>query len=180
MSEPTLPYWFPVATLLLGFFTKALFDWLDHRRTMAREREARKDARRAALGERRANFQRQTLLDLQDALARVQRCAASLHMEDRRVFHEKGQWQKHLYSEGLSEADRAAQVQSSMLMVRVRDEAVRALVEKVKSAAVSSSFTQGLEQSNDLLDQMGQLGEAANRRIGEVLRQLDDEDDQRA
>src|SRR5687768_4612193 len=68
--------WFPVFTLLLGYGTKAFSDWFQHRRAREREREARDAARRDQLFERRTSFQRQTLLDLQEAIMRLTRTTA--------------------------------------------------------------------------------------------------------
>ena len=56
----------PIGTLILGYATKSVSDWLDFRRTREREREARRENRRDQLFERRNAFQRQILLDLQD------------------------------------------------------------------------------------------------------------------
>jgi hypothetical protein len=69
MADPTpiaSASWFPVLTLLLGFVTASISDWLRDRRAGLREREARETGRREQLFQRRTTFQRQTLLELQE------------------------------------------------------------------------------------------------------------------
>ena len=63
--------WFPVVTTLLGFITAGIFEWLRDNRTSERERRARDANRQAQLLDRRATFQRETLINLQDAVART-------------------------------------------------------------------------------------------------------------
>jgi hypothetical protein len=48
-----MPTWLPpIITFLLGFGTKRLTDWAQHRRTVERERAARKATRREQLLDR--------------------------------------------------------------------------------------------------------------------------------
>lgn len=81
---------FPVATLLLGYLTKAVSDWIQHRRTTEREREARREARLEKLAERRITFQRQTLLDLQEAMMQLIRSAGATHFQEVAAFRKDG------------------------------------------------------------------------------------------
>jgi hypothetical protein len=81
MPEITTSSWFPVLTLLLGYATKSLTDWLEHRRNTRREREAREAVRRDQRFERRTSFQRQTLLDLQEASMQLARSVGAIHIK---------------------------------------------------------------------------------------------------
>ena len=65
---PNLAGVLPVVSLLLGYGMKYLEDRIQHNRTLERERETRAALRKDAFAERRSQFQRQTLLDLQPAL----------------------------------------------------------------------------------------------------------------
>ena len=177
---PDTTNWFPVVTLLAGFFTKALFDWLDHRRTRERERSAREAARHEQLLERRMAFQRQTLLDLQEAVLRLQRSTGAMNVEDVMAHRDTGKWQKQLYTDGLSDAFMEQQRQTTMLAVRVRDDSVREMVEALKRGCSAMAFAR-TENDNELtMTEMMALGDRLNQRIGELLRQMDDEEDQRA
>ena len=91
MAEATVG-WFPVLTLLLGYAVKAASDWLQHRRTSERERQAREAARQDQLFERRTTFQRQTLLDLQEAVMRLARSSGAMHHQDVMAFRKTGKW----------------------------------------------------------------------------------------
>ena len=69
--------WFPVFTLLLGatiaLISGVITSLLQHRLTSQRERETRRELRRDQLAERRADFQRETLIQLQEATTDLSR-----------------------------------------------------------------------------------------------------------
>jgi hypothetical protein len=123
--------WLPVATLLIGYLTKSVSEWVQYRRASARERmqheytsererEARDALRRDQLFERRNTFQRQTLLDLQENLTLLGRTIGEMSIHDRRAYRETSEWQKQLYGDDLAERNRVAQARTGMLGVRVR------------------------------------------------------------
>lgn len=71
--------WFPVFMLLLGAAITVLIGAIENRRTLRRDREAREDARREKLLEHRNEFQRDSLVQLQEAMfelgrARLPKC----------------------------------------------------------------------------------------------------------
>jgi hypothetical protein len=81
-AQPASLNWLlSVGTLLLGYLTKSISDWFDFRRVSKREREAREEARRDKLFERRVEFQRATLLDLQGELMNLVRTASQMHVQ---------------------------------------------------------------------------------------------------
>jgi hypothetical protein len=166
--------WFPVFTLLVGYVTKASTDWLQHRSTAERERQAREAARRDQLAERRAAFQRQTLLDLQEAIMQLVRTAGAMHYEDVMAFRTTGKWQKQLIGEELAEKSRLANARTSMLAVRVRDDSARDLVQIVKDHATATVMSGSQEEGDRAMASMGAAFEDLNQRIGEILRTLDD------
>jgi hypothetical protein len=174
MAETTVG-WFPVFTLLLGYAVKAVSDWLQHRRTSERERQAREAARQDQLFERRTAFQRQTLLDLQEAALQLVRTAGAMNHQDVMAFRKTGKWQKQLYDEALSEDSRLANARTSMLAVRVRDDSVRDLMAVVKNHAWNAGMCASLEEGDRALNAMAAEFEKLNQRIGEILRKLDDE-----
>src|ERR1700680_2831546 len=135
-AQPASLNWLlSVETLLLGYLTKSISDWLDFRRISKREREAREEARRDKLFERRVEFQRATLLDLQEAVMNLVRTASQMHVQDIKAHNETGIWQRQLFGEELSEAARLAHARVALLSVRVRDEAVRNLVDDINQGA---------------------------------------------
>src|ERR1700745_2000812 len=123
MPNITTSSWFPVLTLLIGFATKSLMDWLQHRHTAKREREAREAVRRDQLFERRTSFQRETLLALQEASMQLARSVGAIHHQDEMAYRSSGKWSKQLLSDELDEGNRLAQARTGMVGARGRDRA---------------------------------------------------------
>jgi hypothetical protein len=173
MSDIPSSSWFPVLTLLIGYLTKYLTDWLQFRRSMQREREARENTRRDELLARRNTFQRETLLALQEAFMQLNRATGAINHQDNIAGQAGGRQQ---LPDGLSEGYHAAQTRTSMLVSRVRDARVRELVEKLRQFSVDSTMggTQG--DRNRAMAAMAELYDPLNQRIGEILRTLDDAD----
>jgi hypothetical protein len=166
--------WFPVLTLILGFGASSLAELLRDRRLLNRERESREALRRGQAIERSTNFQRQTLLDLQDALFQLARAAGASYHQDLMAYRQTGQWQKQLLPDGSAEAVRLAQARTSILHVRVADVGVRELVCRFKAEVVAVLMSPGLAESEYSHASMGTTFEEINQRIGEILRSLDE------
>jgi hypothetical protein len=82
MTVAWLPMVLPVVTLILGFAISAVTDWIKYPRDSERERAARLETRRDQLSEQRRSFQRQTLLDLQEAIQDLARATGAAHVQD--------------------------------------------------------------------------------------------------
>jgi hypothetical protein len=173
--EETTVGWFPVFTLLLGYAAKTFADWVQHRRTSELERAARAEARQDQLFERRTTFQRQTLLDLQDTIMQLMRTTGQMHHQDLMDFRKTGEWHKQLYPEEVSEIDRLANARTTVLAVRVSDESVRGLVAAVKDHATKVGISRSKEACELEMDAAMVEFERLNQRVGEVLRELDDD-----
>lgn len=178
MAESTTAYWFPVVTLLIGYATKSLTDWFDHKRKSKQEKEAREFIRRDKVIERRTEFQRKTLLEFQDVIIDLARTTGQMQFHDIRTFRATGQWQKQLYPEDLAEANRLAMARISTLGVRIRDAHARELTERLKTHCAQVGATRTENESRNEMTEMTFAFEALSQRIGELLRQLDDFDDQ--
>ncbi len=79
-------------TLVVGYCLRLATEILSDARLVRREREARAAARETAHTDRRDDFQRGTLLELQDALLDFTRLSFELHQEDRSNFKSSGKW----------------------------------------------------------------------------------------
>jgi hypothetical protein len=167
----------PIATLVMGFVIAVITDSIRDKRALAREREARRDQRRDSLLLRRADFQRHALLELQESAAQLARMTAASSHEDVMAFRKTKEWKKQLLSEALNEGLQKAQTKTSLLQVRVRDEQVRALSENLKSCCASIVLATSESHAEGGLQEMTAIVEALNRRIGLVLRTLDDDED---
>lgn len=167
--------WFPVLTLIVGYAMKALSDWLQHRRTRERERETREAARRDRILERRVIFQRQTLLDLQEAVARLARAAGAIRHADDMAHRQTGQWGAHLVGDTLSDGFRIAEVDVSLLSSRVLDESIRTMVGNLRSDATTAVTARSEDATGQAMKSVSSVLDHLNQRIGQIVRELDDE-----
>jgi hypothetical protein len=169
--------WFPVVTLIIGVVLKAGFDALADRRAAAREREARLEQRLNTVRVRRADFQRSTLLELQESISSLMRYTGQSNHEDVVAYRKTGVWKKQYLTDEVDEGFRASQVNVSRLRVRVRDENIRELVELFSQACVNSVLADSeLAAQSEMLHMASVLAQA-HERIGFVLRSLDDDED---
>lgn len=166
--------WLPVLTLLLGYAVGLLTEWLRHKGTLKREREAREAAQRVAAHEQRAAFQRQTLLDLQEAVMQLVRAASEMHHHDVMTSRKTGKWATQLFDEDLDRRAHHAQMRTTMLSVRVRDKEVRELTRAFQADAASLPVVPTKEESDHAYARMTNKFDQLNEHIGQLLRALDD------
>ena len=187
-ATSTAAGWFPVLTAFLGFVASSTSEWFRDRRasereraaaeaTSARERGAREAARRAQLLERRASFQRETLLNLQDAVVKLSRAAGRMHHLDVIENRKTGEWGRHLLPEDLNDDAHDANVMLMVLTARVRDDRIRETVETFRTHAGRVGISRTEQAAREALDRMAEVLEPLHERIGEVLRKLDDDED---
>jgi hypothetical protein len=74
--------WFPVITLIAGAGLTGILAFMADRRKLFGEKEARKDQRLDAARIRRIEFQHATLLELQEAMAKLARFAGQTYIHD--------------------------------------------------------------------------------------------------
>ncbi|MGD1027123.1 hypothetical protein [Candidatus Binatus soli] len=175
-APQTFLNWFlPIATLLLGYIAKSVTDGIDSRRASKREQIVREESRRDHLFERRTDFQRQTLLDLQEATMQLMRATAAINHEDVMAFRKTGKWGMQLVGDELSEAHRLANARVTILRVRVRDQTVRDFVGDVQANGSSLVICRSEQESTRLMGTLFGAFDNLNGRIGELLRHIDDE-----
>ena len=105
----------------------------------------------------------------------VARAAGEMHHHDVMSLRRTGKWQKELYGEELSQNARLANARTMMLAVRVRDDVIREITGEFKAHAADAGRCLSQEKAEQHLSGMGDQFEKLNRRIGELLRTLDDE-----
>ena len=178
MVEPVSTVsWVPVVGVLLGFAASTIAEYLRDRRTSKREREAREAARKVQVAERRISFQRDTLLNLQEAVAEEARSAGLISLADEMEYRKTGKWQGQLLPEGLAEKARNNTVRTLMLTERVRDKEIRDLTKVFRSYVNQVGNCCSFEDEQIAIQKMGNAIPALQGRIGLVLRQLDDDED---
>lgn len=165
----------PVVSALLGFATAVVTEHLRDARTKKREREARTDARRIQIAERRIGFQRETLLNLQEAVLEEARSAGQICVADEREYRKTGKCPPML-PEDLNEKARFNTVKTLMLTERIRDKEVRDLMETFRTYTNQVGICRSLEAERAALQNMQNALSPLHKRIGIVLRQLDDDE----
>jgi len=177
MADIASNTWFPVVTLLLGYGIKFYSDWTQNRWTTAREREAREAAKHDKLFERRSELQRQSLLELQEAVMQLARATGALNHQDEMALRAGGKWQRQAGTGDVSETFRFAQARISTLCARVRDDGVRDLAGKFRACCTAVVHSESQADSASAMRDMVRVLDELNQQIGKVLRKLDDDDD---
>lgn len=127
-------------SLAAGSGLTMLSGWASDRRTARREGDARADERRDRQRTRREEFQRETLLALQDAAMRLARCTGAANHQDVMAFRKTGKWQKQQLEEPLNSDFRVAQAELTLLATRVNDASTRDMVDAFQSVCVRALF----------------------------------------
>ena len=169
--------WLPVATLILGYLAKSFEDWVQYKRTVARERETRLEARRDQRAVSRIAFQRDTLLQLQDAMQKLSRATGRARHLDYVSYRTTNVWRMELLPADLDEEILASQTQTSLLSSRVRDDRVRELVDALKSRSADVLTSSDEASASHSMLQMMDINNELHGRIGELIRSIDDDDD---
>lgn len=162
------------ATAGLGFLALRVLDARKDERTYRRKKAARREARRDKIIEKRNEFQRQTLLELQDAVQQSIRDTAELQLHDIRAAREGFEWRKNSFPHELSERTRLTNVQTMRLGVRVRDEQIRLLLSTFRKCCTNVQFATNEQASERQMSESSDKFAELNDRIGQVIRQLDE------
>jgi hypothetical protein len=172
----TVTYWLPLITALIGFASGGFTEWLRDRRAYKRECDARASALRAQQIERRNEFQRNTLLQLQDSGMRLMQATHKIHHFDVTMYRKNGNHHDTPYPEEVGLELQEANARTALLGVRVRDDRVRALLQEVKDELNEATmFSVSEEHSQSCMKLAGEKFVEMNKRIGEVLRSFEDE-----
>lgn len=175
MAAPSTLSWFPVMTLLIGYLAGFLSEWFRDRRTTIREREARQAMRTTVIADRRAEFQRQALLELQDAVSQLARATGVIHHQDTMAYKSSGKWGQNRLINNWDEEFRKAQVRTTILAARVRDDVVRGLVERFRNDCTDVIVATTQPDSDNYLMKSFDTNNALQERVGIVIRALDDD-----
>ncbi len=131
--------------------------------------------RRQQRQDRREDFQRATLIALQEAVAEDHRAAARLYFRAQKWLEEKGSWPTEevaYIDEATMEHGRAAGIRQRLLASRVQDERLRTLEREYRATTRALAHVGSVEAAK-VAD--AAMAEAANRvldRAGELIRDL--------
>jgi hypothetical protein len=119
----------------------------------------------------RANaFQRQNLLDIQEALHDALRLTTQAHMEDLRAHKDGAVWGRTMLGEPVNEGFRHAARRVAILTDRISDDILRAKVKALMSLASDVLFSRSEIDSTSRLQQCYAAGSETLESVGTALR----------
>ena len=171
-----MPTWLAtMMSVLTGGALTMVAAWLGDRRMTERDRERRREERRERLATRRDDFQRETLLALQDLSQKLLRnTAASLH-QDVIAHRNGGEWQRQQLPDNLSNDELRLKTETMLLASRVRDKKVRELVDQLRGQTVGVSLSSNEREAEGRMMAAADTQSMLLQRIGELIRKLDEE-----
>jgi len=122
------------------------------------------------LAERASSFQRQTLLDLQEALHDALRLTTQAHIQDRDSHLGGTTWGSNMLNEPLNEDLRLAQRRVAILNERISDENLRTKVRELMGIAHNALLAKSPIEARANLQQCYTAGAATLETVGTVLR----------
>ncbi len=160
-------------TAIAGFVAMRVLDAKKDERTYQRERAARDDARRDKLRERHAEFQRLTLIDLQEAFLNLIHSAGAMHTNNSRIFGD-GDWKDNSVYRPveLSVLNSEAQAKTMLLIGRVSDDTARELATKTKVACTLAYAAKDKREADQAMGHALQCFFQVNAQISKLLREL--------
>jgi hypothetical protein len=167
-----LEVWLPLLTFVLGFGSSLAAEWLRDARVTRRERVARQEMGMLQQAERRAEFQRETLLNLQEALDSYVRSAFRAWHHDIMARRSGEPWHETPLPSELDEALREANVRTMILAARVEDERLRELVKEIKTTCDMMMLHGAPEHVEEISRTASRLHDESNERVGVILRGL--------
>jgi hypothetical protein len=117
-------------------------------------------------------FQRNNLLDLQDAMHDAMRMITRAHLEDTEAYRRNGEWGKALLSDEVNDGVRTAMRRVSILIERVADDSIRSDLKNLASMSGPVLFAKSQRQAEASYEAIGNAAQDVLQRLGAVLRSL--------
>ncbi len=164
--------WFPVVTLLVGTGLGGVLEALRDRRALRREAIARGHAQEEADRTRRREFQRATIIALQDECANLTRRIGQMHHHDAVSSADDGsKWATTPMPVELSQGALATAQQVGKLRVRVADGELRELVARLTTIYGNTGAARSEQAAQAAIAPLSHCIETINERIGVLLRE---------
>jgi hypothetical protein len=168
--------WLPAVALGVGAAGTFAAQLIRERFTSGRERDARAAEREVA----RDTFQRETLLELQDAMLRVLQNAAQLHLHNGRVYSETGRYARDYYPTELSDESGDVMAIASRLRQRVLDDDLRQRIwdvlhlctEMTRPTLATEADAVAKDRADAAFIRLASANAELEHHIGTVLREL--------
>ena len=117
-------------------------------------------------------FQRETLLELQEAINDQARTVGEIHHHDTMAAREAGKWVRPLLGDDLNRRANEADRRVWILASRVADDQLRGEIRRMGEAVARMTLTRSHEESDRVLMEMTELMPRINDRIGQLIREL--------
>lgn len=161
-------------SVIVGGALTMLSAWIADKRLNERERESRREERRERIALRRSDFQRETLLALQEASQKLLRTAGAMHHQDVVAFRQTGRWQRQQLSDDLDANYLQHNTDTMLLASRVRDAETRSLTDKLRTQTSAAGFSSTEKDAEGRMMAAADIQQALTQRIGQLLRELDE------
>lgn len=140
--------------------------WLASRGAHTLQQEKSREDR----AERASAFQRQTLLDLQEAIHDALRLVNRAHIEDSEAHRQTKEWGNNMLSDEVNEGIRLAMRRVSILVERVADDELRSRVKSLMSGATQVLLSCNEQESRFYIDKTSDDAGQVFEGVGAVLR----------
>ena len=130
MSSLTLNIVMPLLGVLVGALSALFGSYLQHSWTTKREAISRSENRNAELKLRQIEFQHDTLIELQDTVAKLTRATGKAFHQDTVNFSKIGVWQKELLGDDVSTEHNLLSTRCTVLASRLQDGVIREQTQK--------------------------------------------------
>ena len=140
--------------------------WLSHHNTYKIQNAKQADER----AERANEFQRETLLELQEAIHDTLRLCSRAHFEDVENFRRTGEWGREKLSEEVNEGIRLSRRRVAILVERISDDSLRSDVKSLMQLSTQEALSRS-EREAEIAQQrlFSQVGPVLEN-LGTVLR----------
>jgi hypothetical protein len=158
--------------VLLGSATTAVLTVYRERLVSSRERDARQHQREQDRKDQRDDFQRQSMVSLQDAVSDL---VKAVFDEQERMLEERGEtgrWPARQWETPTATGWVDAELRLQVSRARVFDEVLRNLARDIRAVGMKAVWASSLDESKQLTPELEQLNEDFNKRVRDALRNL--------
>lgn len=120
--------------------------------------------------ERAREFQRETLLQVQDALQDAMRLMVRANLEDVKAFHSGGEWGKNYLGKELDQEVLLANRRMSLLVERIADDSLRSGLKIVNALLNQPGRAKSEAEAERGVHDAAAAGAKVMEHLGEVLR----------
>lgn len=151
---------------VVGALTSVLTTWVAARSESNREQQKLYDER----VERARAFQRQTLIDLQEAIHDALRLVNQAHLEDRRAYRQGERWGRNKLPETVDEGLRVARRRVSILIERVAIDDLRAQLTALMASSTQVLLAGNREEADSYMEKSSKSAQDVLVNVGAALR----------